>query len=434
MHHFLPPFSLRRVIMLVMLALIVSSQVFWLRRLIGWAARLGKGLAPRRGWAWAICLAYTAFLGMNLLWGPRGHSPTRLTAGSALVEAPYLWWIFGSTAGFLLFLAVKPLLYAGSGLAGLMNNAAAPQAANPDPPGDPKAEGGLLSPSRRQFLDRSATAISLAPFVAGAYGLFYGRLDLQITHYRTPLARLPRAFDGFRIVQLSDFHIGPFMSAREIRKYAEIANGLRGDLIAITGDFVTWDASTQGAAVDALSILKAPYGVVGCLGNHEIWTHTQRSITRLFAALQFKILRQQNHTLTAQGDSLNVIGVDFQSHRVFGRRVEGFVHEYLAGIEPLIAPHTANILLSHNPNTFDRAAELGIGLSLAGHTHGGQVTLEFINPNLSPARLMTPYVRGWFHKPGGALYVNSGIGTIGVPMRIDAPPEITVYELTTQPG
>ena len=94
-----------------------------------------------------------------------------------------------------------------------------------------------------------------------------------------------------------------------------------------------------------------------------------------------------------------------------------------------MASGTANILLSHNPNTFDRAAELGIDLSLAGHTHGGQVTLEFVHRGLSPSRLITPYVAGWFQKPGGQLYVNRGIGTIGVPIRIGAPPEITVYEL-----
>ena len=77
-----------------------------------------------------------------------------------------------------------------------------------------------------------------------------------------------------------------------------------------------------------------------------------------------------------------------------------------------------NILLSHNPDTFDRAAELGIDLSLAGHTHGGQAALEFISPEIAPSRLVTPYVAGWFRKPGGQLYVNRGIGTIFVPIRI----------------
>ena len=105
---------------------------------------------------------------------------------------------------------------------------------------------------------------------------------------------------------------------------------------------------------------------------------------------------------------------------------------YLRGIEPLLQPDTLNILLSHNPNTFDRAAELGIDLSLAGHTHGGQVTLEFVHPSLTPSRLITPYVRGWFEKDSARLYVNRGIGTIAVPMRLGARPEITVFELTRE--
>jgi len=88
-----------------------------------------------------------------------------------------------------------------------------------------------------------------------------------------------------------------------------------------------------------------------------------------------------------------------------------------------------NILLSHSPETFDRAAELGIDFSLAGHTHGGQLALEFISPEIAPSRIVTPYVAGWFHRPGGQLYVNRGIGTIAAPMRVGAPPELTVFQL-----
>ena len=102
----------------------------------------------------------------------------------------------------------------------------------------------------------------------------------------------------------------------------------------------------------------------------------------------------------------------------------------LGNIEGLIDRDRVNILLSHNPDTFDRAAELGIDLSLAGHTHGGQAALEFISPEIAPTRLVTPYVAGWFRKPGGQLYVNRGIGTIFIPIRIGAPPEITVYRLS----
>jgi predicted MPP superfamily phosphohydrolase len=293
-------------------------------------------------------------------------------------------------------------------------------------PADPPVLG------RRRFLGQTAVAVSATPFIAAAYGLLYERLDVQTTRQRIKLARLPRAFDGFRIVQLSDLHIGAFMSAREIRKCAAIANQLKPDLMVLTGDFVTWDATTQEFVVQALSGLHAPFGVFGCLGNHEMWTDTEDSITRLFAATGVRILRLEQALIQTRGETLNLIGVDYQTRRHMGRRGEGLVTRYLEGVERLVRADTANILLSHNPNTFDRAAELGIDLSLAGHTHGGQVTLEFIHPDLSPARLITDYVRGWFQKPGGQLYVNRGIGTIGVPIRIDSPPEITLFELTRQ--
>jgi predicted MPP superfamily phosphohydrolase len=129
---------------------------------------------------------------------------------------------------------------------------------------------------------------------------------------------------------------------------------------------------------------------------------------------------------------LNLVGVDFQSIRTQSPPGTRFVGRYLAGVEKLIQPGTANILLSHNPNTFDRAAELGFDLSLAGHTHGGQVTLEYIHPSISPSRLITPYVKGWFAQSGSQLYVNSGIGTMFVPIRVGAPPEITVFELVRE--
>jgi hypothetical protein len=96
-----------------------------------------------------------------------------------------------------------------------------------------------ISPQRRHFLEHAAGATLAFPFVAGAYALLYGRLNLEITRKQIPLARLPKEFTGFRIVQLSDVHISAFMSEEQIRKYAVIANSLRADLIALTGDFVT---------------------------------------------------------------------------------------------------------------------------------------------------------------------------------------------------
>ena len=126
--------------------------------------------------------------------------------------------------------------------------------------------------------------------------------------------------------------------------------------------------------MQALAGLRAPYGVFGCLGNHEIYTETEDSITRLFAAEGIRILRQERAPIQSHGEVLNLIGVDYQQP-ILQDHDGHLVDRYLEGSEKLVMPDMVNILLSHNPNSFDRAAELGIDLTLAGHTHGGQLSL-----------------------------------------------------------
>jgi len=385
------------------LLLFAASQLYWFWRGRSLARRLIRNRTTRLGVELSGLAVFVVVCAFNF--GLFGRRPTdiRLTVYNALVEAPFEWWAASSVVAFLIVIIVWPVR---------------------------RAARAIASPGRRQFLERTTAAVVAAPFVAGAYGLFYGRLNLQTPTQRIRLPQLPKAFAGFRIAQLSDIHIGPFMTEAEIRKYVGIANALKPDLVALTGDFVTWDPSTQRAVVEALAGLKAPFGVFGCLGNHEAWSGTEDSITLLFAQAGIRILRQARVAISNGGESLNLMGVDYATRRRMpAPGNERFVRSYLEGVESLVAPHTVNILMSHNPDTFDRAAELGIDLSLAGHTHGGQVALEFVSPEIAPSRLVTPYVAGWFEKPGGQLYVNRGIGTIGVPMRIGAPPEITVYEL-----
>jgi hypothetical protein len=398
----------------------VASQLFWFRQIGAATARLIPHSSGRRWLAALGLLVYLLLFAYNFGWFARTPEPTHLTLGAALLRAPFLWWLLSSLSGFLAIAA----LY----LLDRLGHAAYAAYANLFLPSNP-GHHPLVSPARRRFLKRLAVAAGATPFAASAYGFLYERLDVETTHQRIDLRRLPKAFDGFRLAQLSDIHIGPFMSSADIRQYVAMVNQLKPDLVALTGDFLTWDRSTEGAAVEALRGLKAPYGIFGCLGNHERWSHAEDSITKLFAAQGVKILRLERATLESGGERLNLIGVDFETRTGFGPPGDGIVLRYLEGVEPLVLPDTVNILLSHNPNTFDRAAELGIDLSLAGHTHGGQITLEFISPNLSPGRLITPYVRGWFQKGESQLYVNRGIGTIAVPMRIGSPPEITLYEL-----
>jgi predicted MPP superfamily phosphohydrolase len=399
----------------VMLLIFGVSQLYWAWR--GWRFLARRVKSPRA--RWAICAGalavYFVEYQFNLgAWRER-NTPVTLTWSEALLAAPFLWWAACSFFAFLLALIlVVPRVIALAARRLLPLRRAKPRE--------------LVSPARRTLLEGAAAAAVGVPFVAGAYGLLYGRLNLEITPRPIHLPNLPAAFEGFRICQLSDIHIGPFMPATEIRRYVAIANQQKPDLIVLTGDFVTFDPATQSAVVDALRGLRAPFGVYGSLGNHDSWAGVEDSITELFRQAGVRVLRAANVAIQSGADSFNLLGVDFQSARRFGPSPP--VQRLLGDIEALVDPHRVNILLSHNPDTFPRAAELGIDLSMAGHTHGGQAALEFISPEIAPSRLATPYVAGWFQRPGGQLYVNRGIGTIFIPIRLGAPPEITVYSLT----
>jgi predicted MPP superfamily phosphohydrolase len=400
--------------------LFVPSQIFWLWQIRALGQKFIRTPSKQRQFEWIGGAIYVALVALNLLWPSPTPEPARLTLRAALLQAPFRWWMLASLLGFGAIAAFYICGRLGRLAHWLYRKALPPSGRGPEQ---------LLSPERRHFLARAAVAVSATPFAACAYGMLYERTEIETTYQRIVLKRLPRAFDGFRIAQLSDIHIGTFMPVQDIRKYVAMVNQLKPDLVALTGDFVTWKGSPAGTVVEALSGLKAPFGIFGCLGNHEIWAGVQDSITRQFAERGTRMLRHQNAVIESAGERLNLIGVDYQSRTPFGPPQDGVVSQYLEGVEPLMLPDTAHILLSHNPNTFDRAAELGIDLSLAGHTHGGQVTLEYISPGLSPARLITAYVRGWFQKGGSQLYVNRGIGTIFSPVRFGSPPEITLYEL-----
>jgi uncharacterized protein len=408
-------------LLIVIFVTLIASQLFWIRRVLDLGERFLPGKPGRGFLAVVATLVYLFFFIYNF--GPLTSSFHILRVvdarlGSVLMEGSFWWWLVGSWAGFGLVIVFWTADSATRSAAWLYRKArdaaarhfAAMQHGVPvlDPP----------SPDRRRFLQQTFVAVSATPFLAAGYGLLYGRLDVEVTRPRIRLARLPAAFEGFRMAQLSDFHISPFLTANEIRRCVTITNRLKPDLIIMTGDFVAWDPEAEGEVVQALSGLRAPYGVFGCLGNHETETQTEDSITRLFAAHDVRILRQEHAPIQVRGETLNLIGVDDSLLR-------------LRGVESLMMSDSVNILLSHDPDNFDRAARLGIDLTLAGHTHGGQLSLEFLRRGLCLSRFETPYVSGWYEKPSGQqLYVNRGIGTTGFPIRLGARPEITVLELS----
>lgn len=376
---------------------LISAQLFWIGGILGLGRRFISG-KPQRVWlAIIVIVVYTLFLAHNFGIGDRllGGDSTHLTMRRLVIDGVWSVWLVGSWVGFglvMVFWTVDRMTRTATWLYHKARNTASSHAAAlitgataSDPP----------SPTRRLLLERTAVALSAAPFVAASYGLLYGRFNVEVTRPRIRLARLPKAFEGFHIAQLSDIHISPFMPADEIRRCVTLVNELKADLVVLTGDYLADDRQAQGEVVQALAGLRAPFGVFGCLGNHEIYTETEDSITRLFAAEGIRILRQERAPIQSRGEMLNLIGIDYQSLRFSTDHSGHDVDQYLAGNEKLVMPEVVNILLSHNPNTFDRAAELGIDLTLAGHTHGG----EFENRNSLCQRMVRETRRPALRQP-----------------------------------
>jgi uncharacterized protein len=283
--------------------------------------------------------------------------------------------------------------------------------------------------SRRRFFHAAGFLAGAIPFVSFAYGFVSERFRFEVREIQIPIANLPDALDGLRITQLSDIHASSFMPIPEVRRAVGMANELGGDLTVVTGDFLTVRGDPLEDCIAELSRLRAPLGVWGCNGNHEVYARAEAESAALFHRFGMRLLRHENAEMRWQGSAFNLIGVDYQRQRdEAGNRAP-----MLAGLEPLVRRDVPNILLSHNPNSFPRAAELGVELSLAGHTHGGQVRVEILDKSWSPARFLTPYVAGLYQRPllaaeqladaevaslfpGTApshIYVNRGLGTIG---------------------
>jgi predicted MPP superfamily phosphohydrolase len=312
------------------------------------------------------------------------------------------------------------------------------------------ADAESIDHSRRYFFQAAGVIAGAIPFVSASYGFVAERFRFYVREIQIPIANLPPDLDGLRITQLSDIHIGSYMPVAQVRRAVAMANELKGDLAVITGDFVTDRTDPLEDCIAELSRLRAPLGTWGCNGNHEIYARAEQESAELFRKCGMKLLRHEKAELRWKGSAFNLIGVDYQRQR----DTEGKHPPMLSGVESLVCRDVPNILLSHNPNSFRKAAELGIELSLAGHTHGGQVRVEILDHRWSPAEFLTPYVEGVYRRPlylsatvefsedeglqasaihqpqsTSAIYVNRGIGTIGAPVRLGVPPEITLITL-----
>jgi hypothetical protein len=275
-------------------------------------------------------------------------------------------------------------------------------------------------PARRRLLSAAGGALAAIPCAVAAYGLAQ-RAVFRVREVDVPIPHLPGDLDGLRIVHLSDIHLSAFLSEAELARVIDAANELRPHLAVMTGDLISIFGDPLDACLRQLARLRAEAGVAGCLGNHERYARVEDAAAAGAARLGVRFLRRRAERLRFGGATLNVAGVDYEP--VSRRPV------YLAGAERLAARDAVNILLSHNPDVFPAAAGKGFDLTLAGHTHGGQVSVEILDRSFNTARLLTPYVYGLYVREGRAAYVTRGIGTIGIPARIGAPAEIALLRL-----
>jgi len=281
-----------------------------------------------------------------------------------------------------------------------------------------------FDPGRRSLIGAAGNALVAAPFALAGFGALIERTDFRVREVDIPISNLPPDLQGLRLLQLSDIHVGPFLSERDLARVIDESLNLRPHLALITGDLISMRGDPLDACLRQIARLRPDAGILGCMGNHEAYTGLQDEVTEQGARLGVDFLREEARPLKFGNTTLNVAGVDYES---ISRR-----KSYLTDAELLILPGAVNLLMSHNPDVFPVAARKGFDLTLSGHTHGGQVTVEILNQTLNVARFITPFVSGFYglDQPRKAsLYVTRGIGTIGLPVRIGAPPEITLLRL-----
>jgi uncharacterized protein len=428
-------FLLRGCVALGILTLLFLSQRFWYRAL--WRVTSNWGRIWLRTGVRILYLAGLVGVILTISDGLRQDHGHILPSHSGFASFVGLWFL-SALCGYLCIKAVHGVEWAWHYVhkpAAALHKAA---------PHTTALQDFVADPSRRTFFRTASVVAGAAPFLGVMYGYAAERLRYQVHRVEIPLPNLPPQLDGMEIVQISDIHLSSYMTRESVRRAVDMANDVGADLAVVTGDLITGVHDSVHDCVEEVRRLYAPLGVYGCNGNHEIYARAEDLAESLYQQAGMKMLRRENAVISYRGARLNLIGVDYQRERMpSGRKMQ-----MLSNMEPLIRRDMPNVLLSHNPNTFNRAAELGIELSLAGHTHGGQVQVEILDVSLSPARFITDYIAGLYHRPLlmpdqpkrmgetiklmpnapkglAALYVNRGLGTVGAPVRLGAPPEIT---------
>ncbi len=345
---------------------------------------------------------YATFVGVLVLaaiwarWRAAGHGVSPVFAMKVQMVV--------ALEGLMAAIAMVPI--------GLMHAAAALDARfRRSTPTPPSATPDSNTMSRRQIIE----GVGGVGFLAASgsmlgWGITRGRHAFEIDEVAVRIAGLPRALDGYTIAQVSDIHSGVFVGERELDEGLSLIRLVKPDLLVVTGDIVDSDVAFAPILARKLAALAPRDGAFGIPGNHDHYAGVDGVMNALRAAGVTPLVNEARIIRGGDGGGFALLGVD------------DITVEHWGGVGPKLVRTPgveARILLSHQPKTVDRWAG-SIALQLSGHTHGGQ-----INPGFRPAALGMRYIAGRYDVDGTVLYVNRGFGTVGPPIRVMAPPEVT---------
>ncbi|MDB5258556.1 MAG: phosphohydrolase, MutT family [Chitinophagaceae bacterium] len=306
------------------------------------------------------------------------------------------------------------------------------QVANPAPSGE-----GTAIP-RSQFISTIGLALASIPFASMVYGVLIGAHDYRVRKVKIALKNLPKSFEGFKILQLSDIHSGSFTNPQLVKKGIDLAIAQKADVVFFTGDLVNNIADEVGEYKNMFSRIKAPMGVFSVLGNHDYGDYVDwptpdakrnnlDTLIGIHKEMGWDILMNEHRILKKGDDQIAVVGIENWGAK--GRFPKyGKMKEAVKNMEQV----SVKLLLSHDPSHWDAQVipeYNDIDVMFAGHTHGMQFGIEIPGFKWSPVKYMYEQWGGLYQKGKQFLYVNRGFGYIGFPGRVGMPPEITVVEL-----
>jgi uncharacterized protein len=292
--------------------------------------------------------------------------------------------------------------------------------------------------SRLKFLSQVAITFTVIPAIGFLYGIVKGAYKYRVHNVKVPSSKIPEEFNGFKIVQLSDIHVGSFMENSHLNDAFDIVMKQNADLILFTGDLVNNVAEETEGYADIFKRLKAPHGVFSVLGNHDYgdyveWESAQHKkdnldkLKTLQASFGWRLLMNEHVSIEKNGQKIALLGIENWggSHRFPKYGKMDLAHKDTSG-------YPYKILMSHDPSHWDAQVQPeypDVDLTLSGHTHGMQLGIEIPGIKWSPAKWVYKNWAGLYKSGEQFLYVNRGLGFLGYPGRLGIWPEITVIEL-----